>query len=49
MPGSVSLCVVSDCIFNSNNQCQANVVQVARHAAHADCETFTPRRRKEQS
>lgn len=39
--GFVSLCSVDKCIYNSENQCHADSIEVAIHTDHADCETFT--------
>lgn len=41
--GHVSMCTVDECIYNREMECHAPGVQVATHADHADCETFTPR------
>lgn len=39
--GFVSLCSAESCIYNEENQCRADSIEVAVHTDHADCETFT--------
>ncbi len=39
--GRVSLCSADQCMYNQQQQCHAENVQVAVHEDHADCETFS--------
>ncbi len=38
--GFVSICSAGQCLYNENDQCHADGVEVALHADHADCRTF---------
>lgn len=39
--GYVSLCSADQCLFNQDNQCHADSVEISTHSDHADCSTFT--------
>ena len=40
--GMVSICAAGQCLYNQENQCHAEAIQIAVHEDHADCETFSP-------
>lgn len=40
--GMISMCSANQCIYNREDMCHAEAVQVAVHEDHADCETFSP-------
>jgi len=39
--GLVSVCSAGQCVYNQEDRCHAEAIQVAVHEDHADCETFS--------